>query len=102
MLGGPTKPLHPVPSNGVPMAFVPGWRTTTATRIVNCKPRCSVQQYSETVLVGVVGDLTPTDKLSSNRGLADTGHSGEPDEAHQGILPPEASYEAACNHVAAR
>lgn len=74
VLGGPTKALHSVPSHGIPMRFVPPWRTVTATRVVNCEPGCSVPQYSETVLVGVVGDLTPTNKLSSNPGLADTGH----------------------------
>jgi hypothetical protein len=94
--------LNPVWCDEIPMAFAPGSLTTTASSIVNGEPRCSVEPYSETVLVGIVGDLTPRDQLSSHRGLARHRHPGEPDEAHQGILPPEASHEPARNHVGGR
>ena len=64
------------------MAFVPVRRTMTTTGIVGGEPRRSVEQYTEALLVGVVGDLPSPDELSPNRRLAGTGYSGEPDEGH--------------------
>lgn len=49
---------------------------------------------TETILIRVVGEFTPPHEFPSDRGLAGTGHAGEPDEAHQVILAPGASDEA--------